>query len=225
VILPEEVDVHEFWSLETIGIHDSPQEDEDNLATQAFERTISKVGDRYAVSWPLKDPEPELPSNYDMSYRRLANILKKLHCNPDLLLKYDDTIQEQLSKGIIERAERNEGQLEHYLPHHPVVTHKLRIVYDASAHVRDGKSLNQALYRGPVILPDLVGLLIRFRTLKYPLLADIEKAFIQLELHFVTQKLQSSYGLTIPLNHRLEATWPSTDFDAYHSALYLFHFC
>ena len=71
-----------------------------------------------------------------------------------------------------------------YLPHHPVVTPskvttKIRIVYDASAKLQVGESsLNECLYRGPVILPDLCGLLFRFRLQCIVVLADIEKAFL-----------------------------------------------
>uniref|UniRef100_A0AAF5PJS3 Uncharacterized protein n=1 Tax=Wuchereria bancrofti TaxID=6293 RepID=A0AAF5PJS3_WUCBA len=50
----------------------------------------------------------------------------------------------------------------HYLPHHEVFTPsknttKLRIVYDASAHHKGFRSLNDVLYRGPVMLPELIG--------------------------------------------------------------------
>ncbi|VDN00443.1 unnamed protein product, partial [Onchocerca ochengi] len=44
------------------------------------------------------------------------------------------------------------------------------------------KSLNDVLYRGPIALPDLVGVLLRFRTMKNVVTTDIEKAFLQLEL-------------------------------------------
>ena len=43
-------------------------------------------------------------------------------------------------------------------------------------------SLNECLYRGPVILEDLCGLLQRFRIYKVALTADIEKAFLQVGL-------------------------------------------
>ena len=40
-------------------------------------------------------------------------------------------------------------------------------------------SLNECLYPGPVILGDLCALLMRFQSPKVVLVADIEKAFLQ----------------------------------------------
>ena len=78
--------------------------------------------------------------------------------------------------------------LQHYIPHHAVVNlqktnTKVRIVYDASAKItKDHKSLNKCLYRGPGILNDMCGLLIRFHLHKIGLVSDIEKTFLQVGL-------------------------------------------
>ena len=62
-------------------------------------------------------------------------------------------------------------------------TIKVRIVYDASSKAKKGREkLNECLYRGPVIIEDLCGLLLRFRAHKVALTADIEKAFLQVGL-------------------------------------------
>ena len=104
------------------------------------------------------------------------------------LKSYKDLL-EQLQEIIGEVNDRNEeGCKKHYVPHHAVITPdwkttKVRIVYDASAKAKKGcKSLNECLYRGPVILEDLCGLLLRFRIYKVALTADIEKAFLQVGL-------------------------------------------
>ena len=90
---------------------------------------------------------------------------------------------------MIEKVEK--GELDgvcHYIPHHAVVkpdhaTTKIRIVYDASAKTKmDHKSLNECLYRGPVLLQDLCGTLMRFRMHPIALISDIEKAFLQIGL-------------------------------------------
>lgn len=53
-----------------------------------------------------------------------------------------------------------------FLPHHLVVkesssTTKVRTVFDASAKTTNGRSLNDILYVGPTIQPDLFDLLIK----------------------------------------------------------------
>ena len=57
------------------------------------------------------------------------------------------------------------------------------MVYDASAKTRkDQKSLNECLYKGPLLLPSLCGVILRFRTYPIALSGDIEKAFLQLSI-------------------------------------------
>jgi len=66
------------------------------------------------------------------------------------------------------------------MPHHAVFkesnnTTKIRIVFDASAKASNGVSLNDILMVGPTIQDKLFSHLIRFRTYKYVITADIEK--------------------------------------------------
>ena len=56
-------------------------------------------------------------------------------------------------------------------------TTKVRVVFDALAYMREGKSLN-VLNPGPSLLPDLIGLLLRFGGYAFVLQADIRKAFL-----------------------------------------------
>ncbi|XP_036334861.1 uncharacterized protein LOC118745520 [Rhagoletis pomonella] len=68
----------------------------------------------------------------------------------------------------------------YYMPHHPVikessVTAKLRIVFNASAKTTTGNSLNDALFIGPQLQQDLYSILMRFRTHRYAITADVAK--------------------------------------------------
>ncbi|XP_061708370.1 uncharacterized protein LOC133520175 [Cydia pomonella] len=122
-----------------------------------------------------------------MAFGRLSSLLKRM--DQGTLLSYDDTFKQQLDKGIIEvvlASRTSTDNVVHYLPFHGV-SHRgkpMRIVYDASSKSsKDTKSLNECLYRGPLMLEDLTGLLIKFRTHQIGLTSDIEKAFLQMALH------------------------------------------
>ncbi|XP_060577899.1 uncharacterized protein LOC132735020 [Ruditapes philippinarum] len=184
------VDIENFWKLDSIGIRDEIVNCDDSNAMSQFIENLSYKDGRYHVSWPWKDENPEIPENRQLAVGRLKSVVRKLENHPDLLQKYSSVLKEQLENGIIEKVTQNKRDgLCHYLPHHAVVkpdhsTTKLRIVYDASAKTKlDHNSLNECLYRGPVLLHDLCGTLIRFRKHKIGIVSDIEKAFLQIALN------------------------------------------
>ncbi|GFT84228.1 integrase catalytic domain-containing protein [Trichonephila clavipes] len=89
--------------------------------------------------------------------------------------------------GIIENDPVNSSSHlhGHYLPHRPVVkqhgTTKIHPVFDASARQVGFPSLNQCLESGPNLL-ELIPNLLRFREHKYGIVANIEKAFLQISV-------------------------------------------
>nr|CAD2177242.1 unnamed protein product [Meloidogyne enterolobii] len=118
-----------------------------------------------------------------MAYKRLSSVLKRIEGAPNIAQEYQKAIEDQLKRGVIETTQCNPDMQEHFLPHHAVFNKgKIRLVYDASAHPKGLPSLNQSLFRGPVLLPNLINLLLRFRATKIPVLADIERAFHQIAL-------------------------------------------
>ena len=182
--------IEQFWSLESLGITDSPFRCDDDLALDDFNKSVKFANGRYMVTWPWKDENPDLPENFQLAYGRLRSIVHKLKKDPKLLEQYEAIIQDQLQRGIVEKVTDNseEGTLKHYIAHHPIITPsknttKVRVVYDTSAKTKQSqKSLNECLYRGPVMLPDLSGLLLRFRLSPIGVVSDIEKAFLNVGL-------------------------------------------
>ena len=95
--------------------------------------------------------------------------------------------------GIIEKCSdqacQGSDDTIHYLPHHAIIrtdkqTTKLRIVYDALAR-DNGPSLNDCLFSGLKFdqnILDILDILLRFRTYKIALTADIEKAFLMVSI-------------------------------------------
>ena len=132
-----------------------------------------------------------MPQNHGLALGRLKSLVNRMKRNPDLVEKYDNIIEEQLKQGIIETVKpevQSKDTIKHYIPHHAVInpskaTTKVRIVYDASAKTRpEQSSLNESMYRGPIMLQNLTGILLRFRLNKIAMVSDIEKAFLQIGL-------------------------------------------
>ena len=176
--------VKKFWEIESIGV--SPHE---GTVHDKFLDTIRACDGRYEVSLPWKEQHALLPDNYALAVSRLASVLKRLRGNPKLFAEYNRIIEEQSLQGIISDVDPHApvqvGRL-HYLPHHPVVredkqTTKVRIVYDASAK-STGPSLNDCLHAGPSLISDIPDVLMRFRYHQIALAADIEKAFLMVQV-------------------------------------------
>ncbi|GFO46524.1 transposon tf2-9 polyprotein [Plakobranchus ocellatus] len=132
-----------------------------------------------------------LMSNVNAAHKRLYALDRKLSSDPELNEKYHKVFKDLEKQGLIEEIpiERwtHSDHPIFYLPHRPVVREeststKIRPVFDASAKGANGVSLNDCLEIGPKLTPDLVQILLRFRRWKYGLSANIQKAFLQIEL-------------------------------------------
>ena len=180
-----------FWSISKI-----PDECNDTEVTEVqkhFQDTIefNKVTGRYNVRLPWNDNKQNLPTNFTLARKRLSNLqhtLKGKH--PELIYKYNDQLLDQLKRGFIEQVldpNIHQGVMQ-YMPQFPVFkesnTTAMRIVYDASAKTSSkALSLNDCLHTGPNLIQRLQNMLLAFRSHKIPLTADIEKAFLQIELN------------------------------------------
>ena len=174
-----------FWELESLGIGKVEKSTHDK-----FKEDICFKEGRYEVSLPWKEIHKPLSDNYTLSLWRLWGLINRLRETPEVLREYDATIQDQINKGIIEVVPNSEISLGkvHYLPHHAVIrrdkeTTKLRVVYDASSSRSGGPSLNDCLYTGPKFNQNVFDILLRFRSYRVALTADIEKAFLMISIN------------------------------------------
>lgn len=172
-----------LWDLDSIGIREKA------TVHETFLENISFESGRYCVKLPLKENRDLLPDNYDLSLARLNSVVRRLRKEPSVIKEYDHTFRDQLQSGIIERVEETEEQSlgqTHYLPHQAVIrsdalTTKLRVVFEASAKVKpDCPSLNDCTFTGPPLTPSIADILMRCRAHKVGLVADIEKAFLNI---------------------------------------------
>lgn len=197
--------VEKHWELEHIGIKDklgspgmsknyrrpkdewSPQE----IAVDNAMKVV-KHKDFYSCSIPWKSSPPDLSNNLSdvLKRQKNTNSSKYLTGKGTSITEIDEKFRDQLAKGYIEEitdpADINRPDC-FYIPYFPVVdktreSTKVRIVFDAAAKSRNGKSLNSQIEKGPNRLQDLFSILLRFRMNNIAITADISEMFLQCRL-------------------------------------------
>jgi hypothetical protein len=182
--------VKRYFDAEAEKLIEGEDDESDQLVLEKFNQTIQLKDGRYQVNLPWNEKVSDLQANYPLAIGRLRSNVKALRRNSELMKRYHENLMELLNLNIIEKVEDPFGPIQgplHYLPHmvvlRPDKPNKIRIVFDASSRSsKDTLSLNDCLSRGPVILPDLTGMLLRFRLKQIVLTCDLEKAFLQVAI-------------------------------------------
>ncbi|GFR12543.1 integrase catalytic domain-containing protein [Trichonephila clavata] len=186
-------ELRRFWEIESLGIRDNDSVslgngDEEILSE--FDKSVCFVDGRYRVSLPWKPGMREvLQNNKTVARKRFEGLVRRFKCDHELFCEYKDVIDNYVREGIVERTSCDSlsNSQGFYLPHHAVIrndktTSRLRIVFDGSAHEDGHSSLNQSLYTGPNLHPNMLELLLRFRKNPVAFTADVKSAFLQIEL-------------------------------------------
>ncbi|XP_076660974.1 uncharacterized protein LOC143364585 [Halictus rubicundus] len=182
-----ETQLDKFWQIEEVET-EGLRSEEEVACEMHFQRNVSRdPSGRYTVRLPFRGTRERLGNSRNGAVKRLLSLERKLNSNNVLRDEYQRVLDEYLALGHMSLMEAP-GDEGFYMPHHAVVkeassTTKVRVVFDASAKTTSGASLNDILLVGPTIQPKLFAHLIRFRTYKYVLTADIEKMYRQVLLH------------------------------------------
>lgn len=190
--------MRKFWEIESYPMTKNVDPEEE-YCEKHFERTYSRqLDDRFIVKLPVKEDILKLLDNSkEIALKRFLSLEKRFSKNPEFKSEYVKFMQDYLQLGHMKLVtECNNNNVRVFLPHRAVTkedstTTKTRVVFDASSQYSKGKSLNDALYKGPVIQPELFVLILRFRCFKYVLCADITKMYRQILIHNEQTSLQS----------------------------------
>ncbi|GFW78767.1 DUF1758 domain-containing protein [Trichonephila clavipes] len=188
-------ELRRFWEIESLGILDKGSMtlgngDEEILSE--FDKSVNFVDGRYRVNLPWKPGMREaLQNNKTVARKRFEGLVRRFKCDHELFCEYKGVIDDYVREGIVERTSCDSllDSQGFYLPHHAVIrsdktTSHIRIVFDGSAHEDEQSSLNQSLYTGPNLHPNILELLLCFRKSPVAFTADVKSAFLQIELDF-----------------------------------------
>ncbi|GFU88440.1 DUF1758 domain-containing protein [Trichonephila clavipes] len=152
-----------------------------------FKETV-QYNNRYVVELPFRKHWNELSNNISVAKQRFQSLWRRLLRDKTLYTQYKETIQDYLNQGIIEKVNDTEINVHkpmYYLPHQEIkkegrVTTSTRIVFDAASHQANELSLNDCLWPGPNLNPNLLDVLINFRLNRVAISSDIRQAFLQI---------------------------------------------
>ena len=140
---------------------------------------------KWIAKYPWKRDPRELPNNYSVALAVLRSTERRLLKDNEKAKLYDDQIQDMLVRGVARKLskeeERNYKGTVHYVSHHEVMkpgsqSTPCRIVFNSSASYM-GHTLNDYWFKGPDLLNDLLGILLRFRENHVAFAGDVKKMY------------------------------------------------
>ncbi|RXN35870.1 hypothetical protein ROHU_003454 [Labeo rohita] len=155
---------------------------EDALFLDIMHKDFTKDdANNWVAPLPFRTPRQRLPNNRDQALSRLMSLRKTLKRKPQMREHYVEFLDKIFSKDHAEPAPALTPDQEcWYLPSFGVYHHqkpeKIRVVFDSSAQCSN-VSLNDVLLKGPDLNNTLVGVLMRFRSDPYAVMADVEHMF------------------------------------------------
>ncbi|UYV69625.1 hypothetical protein LAZ67_7000025, partial [Cordylochernes scorpioides] len=182
-------DVRDLWKLDVLGIMDAAEtksrKDLIEASNTHFKETVKRdESGRYIVSLPWIAGHPPIPVNRRTTENRLLTTTRNVQ-GKMLYEKYDTIFEEWEKERFIEEVEDKWEECS-YLPHRPVLkdshTTPIRPVFDASCKKKGLPSLNQCLEKGDNLIELIPDFLLRFRLGKYGIIADMRKAFLQIQV-------------------------------------------
>ena len=146
---------------------------------------------RYEACYPWVVDPINLPRNRNSAYALLESTEKRINRDPLHAETYKKQIQDMIDRKVARKV--TEKELKEYkgptfyLTHHDVMNPQsastpMRVVFNSSARTRGSLSLNDCLAKGPCLLNQLLGILLRFRQDRFAFIGDIRKMFHSIDI-------------------------------------------
>ena len=186
------VEMSDFWKTETMGVEVKPCVCAADKLTQAereeaeiISKSCEKIGNQWMIPYPWKKDPVLLPDNKSLAMKRLEATERRLKKDPEQGMAYDKQMEEmkemQFSRKLSKQEMDNYKGPVHYIPHHAVIRPEkkstpVRIVFNSSS-VYQGHALNDYWLKGPDLLNNLFGVILRFRQKEVAVMGDISKMY------------------------------------------------
>ena len=209
IVLHTEMRIEEFHSIESLGVTCYPKcggcrcgkchtGGKDMTLVEEKEYELIKRGllfshatGRWLANYPwIMDPKC-LPNNVQFAYATLMSTEKRLRRDKLYAETYQKQINDMLDRNVARQVTEQELKRysgpKFYIAHHDVLSPRsistpMRVVFNSSARMKGGLSLNDCLAKGPCLLNELLGILLRFREERFAFIGDIKKMFHSIDI-------------------------------------------
>lgn len=177
-------DIKVLWELESLGIKEKEGLNENEKGiVEDFKKNLKFVDGKYETELLWKLESKELENNYFLAKKQFDRLERSFAKNDWIAKEYGEVIRHQIQEGVIEECTREER--EYFMPHRAVVredkeTTKVRVVFNCSSKSKGNLSLNDCLETGPNLNPNILDMILKFRSNKIAFNGDIEKAFLMI---------------------------------------------
>ena len=205
------VKINDFFDTEMLGIEVKPKCGNCSCGscpiggkdyTIAEERELKLIedglvrkSDHWEATYPWRRNPIELPDNKAAALGRLRSTERRLDKDLQHQIMYQKQMDEMISRGVTtkvspEEVKAYDGPI-HYISHHEVVnpdsqSTPFRIVFNSSASFK-GHILNDYWAKGPDLINNLLGILMRFRENKVAVTGDISKMYHSVSISTLDQ--------------------------------------
>ncbi|XP_043267664.1 uncharacterized protein [Venturia canescens] len=177
----------QFWVQEEVPVQfGSDLTPEEQECEAHFVATYSRDNSgRYIVRLPLRSSTIQLGQSFHTAHACLNRLVRKLDRDSHYKGLYDTFLGEYESLGHMSRVRDDEVGRDrvYYLPHHGVLTTKLRVVFNGSCNTDSGTSLNDLMHTGAKLQKDISDVLLWARRHRFIFATDIVKMFRQIRVH------------------------------------------
>ena len=155
-----------------------------------IERGLTRHSDHWEASYPWLRKPSSLEDNRSVAAAILKSTEKRLLKDKELSRTYkeqiDDMVDRNVARKLTDAEIKNHSGPVQYLSHHEVIKKEssstpCRIVFNSSAKFK-GISLNDCWAKGPDILNNMLGILLRFREGEIAFTGDIKKMYHTIHL-------------------------------------------
>ena len=154
-----------------------------------------RKSDHWEATYPWKRSPVDLPDNKVAALGRMRSTEKRLAKDQGYQAMYQDQIKDMITRGVAakltpEEIKAYDGPI-HYISHHEVLkpdsqSTPCRIVFNSSASF-NSHVLNDYWAKGPDLINNLLGILIRFRENRVAVTGDINKMYHSVSISLLDQ--------------------------------------